>query len=89
MDDSGGTEAVNVSTGNACPWTAKSDESWISITAGASGAGNGTVSVRVARNDGKRRDGRLTIAGHSVRVRQDRDGKGDGKDDDDDGDDDD
>ncbi|MEN3334194.1 MAG: hypothetical protein V7641_3559 [Blastocatellia bacterium] len=46
-----GTGSVNVTTPNdACPWTATSDNSWITITAGSSGTGNGTVNFSVAAN---------------------------------------
>ena len=70
MDSDGGAATVNVSTGSACTWTASSNESWITISAGASGTGNGTVRFTVARNNGKKRDGTLTIAGHNAKVEQ-------------------
>ena len=70
MDSDGGAATVNVSTGSACTWTASSNESWIIISAGASGTGNGTVRFTVARNNGKKRDGTLTIAGHNAKVEQ-------------------
>ena len=59
-----------LSTGGTCMWTASSNESWITITAGASGTGDGTVRLTVARNDGRKRTGTLTIAGRNAKVEQ-------------------
>jgi hypothetical protein len=69
--DGGGSGTVNVSTGSTCAWTAKSNDSWITITAGASGTGNGPVRFTVAANNGKKREGSLTVAGDNVTVAQD------------------
>ena len=44
-------------------WTAKSDASWLKITKGASGKGNGTVCYGVAANNGTRRTGHITVTG--------------------------
>src|SRR6185436_4328989 len=38
----GGTSTVNVTTPGTCSWTATSNASFITITSGASGTGNGT-----------------------------------------------
>ena len=70
MNVAGGTATINVSTGGTCMWTASSNESWIIITAGASGTGDGTVRLTVARNDGRKRTGTLTIAGRNAKVEQ-------------------
>jgi hypothetical protein len=43
-----------------------SNASWISVTSGSSGTGNGTVSFTVAANTtGSDRNGTLTIAGRT------------------------
>jgi hypothetical protein len=68
IGENGGKISVGVSTGAGCAWTAASDESWIVITAGATGSGPGTVSIEVAA--GKKRNGTLTIAGQTFTVRQ-------------------
>ena len=64
---SGGTGAVAVTIGASCGWTAVSNAGWISITAGSSGTGNGTVSYSAAPGSGIRR-GTVTIAGRTFRV---------------------
>lgn len=69
----GGSASVSVSTTSACAWTASSNTAWITITSGSSGTGNGTVTFSVARNDGKKRNGSLTVAGRNARVEQDDD----------------
>ena len=73
VDESGGARSVTVSTASTCTWRATSADSWITITGSASGTGNGTVTVSVARNTAKKRSGTLTVAGHDVKVEQDKD----------------
>ena len=63
---------VAVSAGAGCGWTATSNESWITITDGASGSGNGTVRFNVESTNGKKRNGTLTIAGRTFKVDQDK-----------------
>ncbi len=71
---SGGTSGSTVSltaSPASCAWTAASGASWITITAGASGSGNGTVSYNVAANtSSSSRTGVLTIAGQTFSVSQ-------------------
>jgi CSLREA domain-containing protein len=65
------TGTINVGLPAGCDWTAVSNDSFITITAGASGAGDGTVTYQVAPNpDPTRRTGTLTIAGHTFTVVQ-------------------
>ena len=66
----GGTGSVAVTAGSACAWTASSTAAWITVTAGASGTGNGTVSYSVAANTGAARTGTVTIAGQTFTVTQ-------------------
>jgi hypothetical protein len=67
----GGTATVTVTTGSTCAWTAASNDSWLTVTSGASGVGNGSVTISVERNDGKDRKGTLTIAGKTATIEQD------------------
>ncbi|HEY1402543.1 MAG TPA: M36 family metallopeptidase, partial [Pyrinomonadaceae bacterium] len=46
----GGTGSVSVTAGAGCNWSAVSNAAFITITAGASGTGSGTVSYSVAAN---------------------------------------
>jgi subtilisin family serine protease len=63
--------AVNVTAGAGCGWTAASnDPSFITITSGAGGTGNGTVNFSVAANTGAARTGTLNIAGQTFTVTQ-------------------
>ena len=64
----GGSGSVTVTTSAGCNWTAVSNDSFITVTSGASGSGNGTVNYSVAANTSVARNGSLTIAGltHSV-----------------------
>lgn len=64
------TSSVAVTTPSACPWTASSAVPWVTITAGAAGSGNGTVSLAIAQNTGAPRSGTVTVAGQAVTVNQ-------------------
>jgi hypothetical protein len=46
----GGTFAVRVSTQNDRSWNAKDDATWVSISSGSSGMGNGLVQFTVGSN---------------------------------------
>ena len=46
----GGSGSVTVSCADGCEWTAASQTSWITLTAGASGTGAGSVAFNVAPN---------------------------------------
>ncbi|MDD5028251.1 MAG: S8 family serine peptidase [Rhodoferax sp.] len=74
FDASGGNDSVNVSTDVGCSWQAASDSSnasWITVTAGASGSGNASVSYTVAANPNVAgRTGTLTVAGKTYTVTQ-------------------
>ena len=68
---SGGASNVSVTATAGCAWTAVSNASWIAITSGASGSGNGTVSYSVLANTGSsQRTGTMTIAGQTFTVTQ-------------------
>ena len=47
---SAGTGTVSVATQTGCAWTATSSASWLTITAGSSGLGSGTVKYSVSAN---------------------------------------
>ncbi len=66
-----GTGTVNVTTSSGCTWTATSNDSFISVTSGASGTGNGSVGYSLlANNTGSQRSGTITIAGQTFTVTQ-------------------
>lgn len=67
---SGGAGTVNVITTSGCGWTTSSNASWITVTSGTSGTGNGTVGFSIAANTGAARSGTLTIAGQTYTVNQ-------------------
>lgn len=68
---SGGLGSVNVTTAGTCTWTATSNNSWITITSGSTGTGNGTVNYTVAANTGTTQlTGTITVAGQTHTVTQ-------------------
>jgi hypothetical protein len=60
--------AVTIAAG--CAWTASTADSWLSITQGTSGTGNGAVAFSATANTGTARNGSLTIAGQVFVVTQ-------------------
>jgi hypothetical protein len=71
-DSSGGSSNVQVTaSATNCDWTAVGNASFITITSGASGTGDGTVGYTVASNTVTRaRTGTMTIAGQQYTVTQ-------------------
>lgn len=67
---SGGTGVIGVTSTCEAAWTAVSNASFITVTAGSSGTGNGSVTVSIAANSGSSRTGTLTIGGQTVVVNQ-------------------
>ena len=71
FSSTGGAGGVGVTASGECSWTAVSNSSWITITSGSSGKGNGTVNYAVAANSGaNQRVGTMTIAGKTFTVTQ-------------------
>jgi hypothetical protein len=67
----GGTGAVDVETGSLCVWSASTSASWIAITSGTSGIGNGRVEYRVDPNGStSARTGVIDVAGNQFTIDQ-------------------
>ncbi|MBL8189997.1 MAG: hypothetical protein JNK38_18425 [Acidobacteria bacterium] len=68
---SGGPGSVSVNAQPGCSWTATSNASFITVTSGSSGSGNGSVVFSVAANQSQvQRVGTMTIAGQTFTVTQ-------------------
>ncbi len=65
-----GTGSVGVTTQAGCAWATSSDQSWMTVSSGATGSGSGTVNYSVTANTGLRRTGTLMIAGLAFPVAQ-------------------
>ncbi|HEX7085028.1 MAG TPA: BACON domain-containing carbohydrate-binding protein [Vicinamibacterales bacterium] len=67
----GGNDTIRVDTAPDCEWTATSSASWLTITSGSSGTGDGTVGITAAPHPGLTpRTATVTIAGQQVTVTQ-------------------
>jgi hypothetical protein len=67
----GGTGSVSVTAPSTCGWTASSPVSWISVNAGTTGTGSGSVAYSVASNSATTsRTASLSIAGLTYTVTQ-------------------
>jgi hypothetical protein len=63
--------AVTVSTNSACNWSGASNATFLHITSGASGFGNGQVNISIDANaTSSQRIGTLTIAGQTFTITQ-------------------
>jgi predicted small lipoprotein YifL len=65
-----GSGSIDVTAGAACGWNVTNVPSWVHLTAGPNGAGNGTVTFNVDANPGNVRAAVMTIAGQPFTVRQ-------------------
>lgn len=66
----GASGTVTITAGSNCSWTATSSASFITITQGATGTGNGTVAYTVAANTGAARTGTITVGGSAITFTQ-------------------
>jgi uncharacterized repeat protein (TIGR03803 family) len=67
----GGSGSVGVTASDGCAWTAASNDSFIRITSGSSGSGNGTLDYTVAATTSSNDlTGTMTIAGQTFTVTQ-------------------
>ena len=66
----GGNGTISVMAADGCSWAASVSAGWISITDGATGAGDGTVAFVVAQNDGDPREGSITVQGEILVLTQ-------------------
>ena len=68
---SGGAGTVDVTAGSGCAWTAVSGASWLTVTSGSSGSGNGTMGYAVQANPTTaQRVGSILVAGTSFVITQ-------------------
>jgi len=66
----GGTGSFNVTAAGSCNWTAVPSDSFITITSGSNGVGNGTVSFSVASNNGPQRSSAIVVGGQVFNITQ-------------------
>lgn len=66
----GGDVSGRVTVASGCPWTATSSVAWVTVLAGASATGSGSVAFRVASNPGGVRTAAVNVAGQTFTVTQ-------------------
>jgi hypothetical protein len=67
----GGNGAVNLLAPDGCSWTARSTVDWVTVTSGAAGNGNGTVSYAVLANlSTAPRTGAITVQASRITITQ-------------------
>lgn len=71
VSNTGGSGSIGVTIAAGCAWTASSNASWLTVTSGASGTGNGVAWYSAAFNPTpSARTGTLTVAGRTFTVSQ-------------------
>lgn len=66
----GGADAISVTAPAGVGWQTFVNDSWITVTSGGSGAGNGTVNYTIAANSGSARTGTMIVAGRIFTITQ-------------------
>ena len=69
----GGAGQFSVTAGMGCAWTASPDSTsttWLHVTSGATGAGNGIVAYSADSNSGSLRNGQILVMGNQFMVTQ-------------------
>ena len=61
---------ISVNTGDVCAWTATADVSWIVITVGKSGTGNGGISYHLLENTAAQRTGNIRVGAVTFTITQ-------------------
>ncbi len=62
--------SFNFSVSSSCAWTAVSNATWLQVTSGQNGNGNGTVVYLASVNSGAPRTGTITVGGQTFSVFQ-------------------
>ena len=70
MGPTGGATSITVTSGTGCAWTATTSSTFVTILAGGTGSGTGTVVLNVASASGVNRTATATIAGQTFTVSQ-------------------
>ena len=66
-----GNGVITVTAASGCAWTSATTDSWITITSGSTGSGNGTVNYSVSANSNTtQRLGSITVGGQTHTVVQ-------------------
>ncbi len=65
-----GSYTLQVTTTSGCTWTAVSNSSFLSVTAGASGSGSGSVTYAATPNTSAARSATLTVAKATINIAQ-------------------
>jgi sugar lactone lactonase YvrE len=66
----GTSGTIPITAASSCAWTAASTVSWITISSGASGTGNGSVAYKVAADTGAARIGTINVSGQLFTITQ-------------------
>ena len=65
---SGGSATISIRTTSACTWGAVSNAAFLTITQGASGAGDGAIGFSVAPNTGAQRTAAIQVTDSNTAV---------------------
>jgi hypothetical protein len=64
------TITINVTAPDGCPWSTRTDASWVTVDRGSTGSGDGIVRLVVQANNGNDRSTTVLVAGQSFALHQ-------------------
>jgi hypothetical protein len=64
------SQSIRVESPGGCEWSAVSSAPWMTVSAGATGSGDGRVDLAIAANQGPERTASVSIGGRDVTVTQ-------------------
>jgi hypothetical protein len=71
FNELGDSRSVTITTGAGCSWSARSNDSWLTIVSGASGSGTGTMRYQVApMSTAGSRTGTITVGDQTITITQ-------------------
>jgi hypothetical protein len=71
IEEAGGARTASVTAAGGCAWRTRAVESWLALTSGGSGTGNGTLGFTAAANSSPlNRVGSVSVLGSALRIHQ-------------------
>jgi CSLREA domain-containing protein len=70
VTQAGGTFTVNITAAAGCPWSAATNDSWITLVPPTNNNGNGQITYSIPANTGAQRIGEIRIGGQKIAITQ-------------------
>jgi CSLREA domain-containing protein len=70
VTQAGGTFTINITAAAGCPWSAATNDSWITLVPPPNGNGSGQITYSIPANTGAQRIGEIRIGGQRIAITQ-------------------